>query len=92
MMTPTDRREGNKLIVTAAIFLALSSTAVLLRALAIRIRKATWKNHDYLTALALVRCPSFWTSLHPLLLGRPLRYLPTCTVLSHLLCNHCYCW
>ncbi|GKZ24649.1 hypothetical protein AbraIFM66951_011920 [Aspergillus brasiliensis] len=53
-MTPADRRQGIKLIATTTVFLVLSSTAVLLRAIAIRIRKTTWKNHDYLTALALV--------------------------------------
>ncbi|OJJ66067.1 hypothetical protein ASPBRDRAFT_49264 [Aspergillus brasiliensis CBS 101740] len=52
-MTPADRRQGIKLIATTTVFLVLSSTAVLLRAIAIRIRKTTWKNHDYLTALAL---------------------------------------
>lgn len=48
--------EGIKLIVASIILWTLSTIAVLLRAIAIRIRKAGWKSHDYLTALALVCC------------------------------------
>ncbi|PYH42555.1 uncharacterized protein BP01DRAFT_425573 [Aspergillus saccharolyticus JOP 1030-1] len=52
-MTPEDERRGSKFIATAVVLWALSAIAVALRAIAIRIRKSTWKSHDYLTALTL---------------------------------------
>ncbi|KAL3262018.1 hypothetical protein ABHI18_003202 [Aspergillus niger] len=51
--------EGTKLIVASVILWTLSTIAVLLRAIAIRIRKAGWKSHDYLTALALFGLTGF---------------------------------
>lgn len=50
------RGEGTRLIVASVILWTLSTIAVLLRVISIRVRKTGWKNHDYLTALALVCC------------------------------------
>ncbi|GKZ48158.1 hypothetical protein AbraIFM66951_011916 [Aspergillus brasiliensis] len=58
-MESAHREEGIKLIVVSIILWTLSSIAVLLRAIAIRIRKADWKSHDYLIALALFGLTGF---------------------------------